>query len=445
MTNLLAASKSFRSSHDGDFNKTGGLDGARKLLNKMILEEVMAAPSNPARFQTIGHKPQHTAITFLQRGIVGVSSSKMSDEQKKAVLDRHNKLRSKRNATYQPCTAADMEAMVWDDKLAAESQAWADGCIGDHADRAGKDFGENLFMSMPDTSYTSDALTKGVQDWYDEIVDSVWHLDDKKGSCKPGKVCGHYWQVVWAKSKRVGCGVAACTKSLTVSGADHGSGILMVCRYDPPAGLRGEGDTTSSPYIFGKPCAACPDHCSNGLCIAPPIRCLDKLGGDNTITISGTTYDSCPKLVKDYSDDSSMPWCTQLASMMSAEHTCELSCGKCKVPAGVGKECCGDGDCAKAQGKGADKATEKSKGEEDSDEQDQDKNDDHDDDDDDDDDQNDEKDRREAMKAKMREQMRAKMKAKMEEKNKGRDNDDDDGWGDGGWNLQARKHGRNHQ
>merc|ERR1719199_949520 len=38
MTNLLAASKSFRSSHDGDFNKIGGLDGARKMLNKMILE-----------------------------------------------------------------------------------------------------------------------------------------------------------------------------------------------------------------------------------------------------------------------------------------------------------------------------------------------------------------------------------------------------------------------
>jgi hypothetical protein len=38
VTNLLTDSKSFRSSHDGDIEKMGGLDGARKMLNKMILE-----------------------------------------------------------------------------------------------------------------------------------------------------------------------------------------------------------------------------------------------------------------------------------------------------------------------------------------------------------------------------------------------------------------------
>lgn len=325
------------------------------LLCSPALHLVSAATLNLARRQRL----QHNLGVFLQH-----KPSKMTEEEKNAVVDRHNQLRSKRNATYQPCTAADMEAMVWDDELAAEAQSWADGCVGDHADGAGSKFGENLWMSYPAITYTAGELAHGVQEWYDEILDSVWGIDDKRGTGKPGTTVGHYWQVIWAKSNRVGCGVSACDHHFSISGADYGSGVLLVCRYQSPASLKGSGDTNSPPYLFGKPCAACPDHCSDGLCTAPPTRCLDRLGGDNTINIGGRKYDSCKDLVKDYSADSSMPWCTQLAQMMKAEHTCELSCGKCTVPAFVGPEYCdcGDNCTAIAEAAAAKKTAKESKG-----------------------------------------------------------------------------------
>jgi len=278
--------------------------------------------------------------------------TKMTAEQQTAVVDRHNQLRASRNATHQPCTAADMEVMVWDDQLAADAQAYADGCVGDHAEGAGSKFGENIFIQFPDTSYTGKDLVSGVQSWHDEIVDTVWDINDRKVTSKPLDKCtevsgdscnvGHYFQVIWAKSNKIGCGVSSCTSSFSVSGSDYKTGVLMVCRYDAPASL-GAGQTNSLPYMYGKPCAACPGHCSNGLCTAPPIRCLDKLGGDNTIDIGSKKYTSCGDLVKDYGADSQMPWCTQLAPMMQGEDLCKLSCGKCKVPAGVGAQYCGGG------------------------------------------------------------------------------------------------------
>lgn len=298
--------------------------------------------------------------------------SKMTADEQQAVVDRHNQLRAMHNKTHQPCTAADMEAMVWDEKLATEAQAWADSCVGDHADGAGSEFGENIFVQFPDTKYTVKDLVGGVQGWYDEIVDTVWDIKDRKVTSKPldqckersGDTCnvGHYFQVVWAKSNKIGCGVSSCKSGFMVSGADYGSGVLMVCRYQTPASL-GAGQTNSLPYIYGKPCAACPDSCSNGLCTAPPTRCLDKLGGDNGITIGATKFTSCKDLVKAHPEGSSMPWCSMLAGMMKAEDTCALSCGKCKVPAGVGAEYCGGAAPAKAgaDAKGSDAAKEKAK------------------------------------------------------------------------------------
>lgn len=191
-----------------------------------------------------------------------------------AVVDKHNDLRRTRNAEHQPCTAADMEAMVWDAQLAADAKAYSDDCVGDHADGAGSQFGENIWVQYPDHRYTTDDLVAGVQSWYDEIVDTVWNIDDMKVTSKPydqctetsGDTCnvGHYFQVIWAKSAKVGCGVTACNAGFSASGAQYPSGVLMVCRYSPAASL-GAGQTNSLPYIYGRPCAACPDSCSDGL------------------------------------------------------------------------------------------------------------------------------------------------------------------------------------
>ena len=50
--------------------------------------------------------------------------------------------------------------------------------------------------------------------------------DDCSGSCSG---CGHYTQVVWERSRRLGCGVATC-----------GGSSVWVCNYDPPGNVLGQ-------------------------------------------------------------------------------------------------------------------------------------------------------------------------------------------------------------
>ncbi|KAE8710358.1 hypothetical protein F3Y22_tig00110321pilonHSYRG00027 [Hibiscus syriacus] len=40
-----------------------------------------------------------------------------------------------------------------------------------------------------------------------------------------GEECGQYTQIVWSRTKRVGCAKVVC---------DGGRGVFMICNYDPP-------------------------------------------------------------------------------------------------------------------------------------------------------------------------------------------------------------------
>ena len=45
--------------------------------------------------------------------------------------------------------------------------------------------------------------------------------------CVSGQVCGHYTQIIWATTERLGCGFASCTSFSGFSG----SGDVWVCQY----------------------------------------------------------------------------------------------------------------------------------------------------------------------------------------------------------------------
>ena len=83
-------------------------------------------------------------------------------------------------------------------------------------------YGENLFWS----SFPSDAETV-VQSWADEVQD----YDYPSNSCNPGRACGHYTQIVWANTQRVGCAKITC---------GGGRGQIWSCNYDPPGNWVGE-------------------------------------------------------------------------------------------------------------------------------------------------------------------------------------------------------------
>ncbi|RHN71850.1 hypothetical protein MtrunA17_Chr2g0281271 [Medicago truncatula] len=123
--------------------------------------------------------------------------------------------------------------IVWDNTVASFAQDYANQRKGDcqliHSGGGGR-YGENLAWSSGDMS-GSDA----VKLWVNEKADYNYNSN----TCASGKVCGHYTQVVWRNSQRVGCAKVRC---------DNNRGTFITCNYDPPGNYVGE-----KPYLLEQP------------------------------------------------------------------------------------------------------------------------------------------------------------------------------------------------
>ena len=82
--------------------------------------------------------------------------------------------------------------------------------------------GENLFWGSGKQWEIADAVGRWVAE------NSAY--DYEKNACLHNKACGHYTQMVWKETKRVGCAKTAC---------DSGD-MFIVCQYDPPGNYIGE-------------------------------------------------------------------------------------------------------------------------------------------------------------------------------------------------------------
>ncbi|KAL6210011.1 hypothetical protein ACLB2K_020949 [Fragaria x ananassa] len=82
-------------------------------------------------------------------------------------------------------------------------------------------YGESLAKSSGDLSGTS-----AVNLWVGEKA----YYNYNSNTCASGMVCGHYTQVVWRKSVRVGCARVKCMNG----------GTFIGCNYDPPGNYAGE-------------------------------------------------------------------------------------------------------------------------------------------------------------------------------------------------------------
>ncbi len=135
-----------------------------------------------------------------------------------AFVDAHNDARRRAEPTPEPA----LPDLVWDDGLAEIATAWAEGCVFEHS--AGTT-GENLAAY----SFTVEPAVV-VDGWFSEIA----NFDYAQNSCATGEQCGHYTQIVWRDTLRVGCAVQAC--DLT----GFGRADLWVCEYDPAGNWVGE-------------------------------------------------------------------------------------------------------------------------------------------------------------------------------------------------------------
>jgi len=203
------------------------------------------------RYRGVGH----TCKNPKERGL--------SKLEKKEVLDYHNRLRSQvaRGLTKQP-PSSNMKELEWDEELAKVAQRHADQCKFRHDCsncRRVERFkvGQNIYQSFSTNSERTD-WRKAIDSWFNEIQSfSPRSVSSYSFSTKTG----HYSQLVWADTSKIGCGVI-----------QHKDGRftarLYVCNYGEA------GNILRRPvYKIGKACSSCPcgTSCSTsypGLCSA---------------------------------------------------------------------------------------------------------------------------------------------------------------------------------
>lgn len=136
-------------------------------------------------------------------------------EKMKGMIDRHNFWRSQYG----------LQNLTWSSELANVAQNWANelakrGCKMEH--RPNNKFGENIYWSSGLQS-TPKMVT-------DAWADEKQYFDFDKMECKlEWWKCGHFTQLMWSTTKKVGCGMAKC-----------GDQEIWVCNYNPSGNWVGQ-------------------------------------------------------------------------------------------------------------------------------------------------------------------------------------------------------------
>lgn len=176
-----------------------------------------------------------TALPFRQDS--SAAASALATQDRDAILTAHNNARKN---DVPGNTGGPLPNLAWDDALATASQTYANtlartkcGDI-DHDPNRG-DVGENLYTSgTTDASAPPGSGANAVASWVAEKADYTY----ESNTCAPGKVCGHFTQVVWRDTTKVGCGRATCT-------AEDMINTVWVCRYSPTGNMNID---TTKPY-----------------------------------------------------------------------------------------------------------------------------------------------------------------------------------------------------
>ncbi|KAF5198136.1 Pathogenesis-related protein [Thalictrum thalictroides] len=115
-------------------------------------------------------------------------------------------------------------AMVWNTTVAAYAQTYANQMASTcNLVHSNGPYGENLAWGSSST-FTG---TAAVNMW----VAEKQYYSYSTNTCASGKVCGHYTQVVWANSVRLGCARVVC---------NNNAGTFIICSYDPPGNYVGQ-------------------------------------------------------------------------------------------------------------------------------------------------------------------------------------------------------------
>ena len=178
------------------------------------------------------HKESNAAAVTVQSGGMQESDSdtsianntsigsNLSPQEMRQLINLHAKVRAD----------VGVSPLKWSGKLAIYAQRWADhlaymDCKMKHRPHSGKwkkEHGENLFTGTAGYYGVADAVAawESENKYYkgDALNSSNWYDS------------GHYTQVVWKNSQRIGCAKAECSNGR----------IIVVCNYDPPGNVIGQ-------------------------------------------------------------------------------------------------------------------------------------------------------------------------------------------------------------
>ncbi|KAI4493529.1 hypothetical protein M0804_001705 [Polistes exclamans] len=161
-----------------------------------------------------------------------------TEEEKKLIVSEHNRFRQKvaqgletrGNPGPQPA-ASDMNDLVWNDELAHIAQVWASQCqflVHDKCRNTAKyPVGQNIAYAggskLPD-------VVSLIKLWENEVKDFNYNTGITKQNF--AKI-GHYTQMVWGKTKEIGCG---SLKYMENKMQNH----YLICNYGPAGNYLGQ-------------------------------------------------------------------------------------------------------------------------------------------------------------------------------------------------------------
>jgi len=133
--------------------------------------------------------------------------------------------------------------LQWSDHLANYAAQWVNylaetkNCAMIHRPNNGNSpfkqiYGENLFWASPEVFDNGEVL---LQDIEVDNVFQAWaveenYYDYSSNTCMPGKDCGHFTQIVWGETQKVGCAMAICPDMSQI----------WACNYSPRGNYIGE-------------------------------------------------------------------------------------------------------------------------------------------------------------------------------------------------------------
>jgi len=134
--------------------------------------------------------------------------------------------------------------LTWSTELAAVAQDWADTLTssecGSIAHRMPNTYGENIAMHGTSRLVQPFSPEEAVAGWDAEVACWEYGTISRTEQCDMqcaqdlnSNGCGHYTQLIWRNTERVGCGYSTCAD-------ERFTYEVWVCNYDPPGNFIGQ-------------------------------------------------------------------------------------------------------------------------------------------------------------------------------------------------------------